>query len=274
VPDDSELQSLLDLAQAEIRRLREENGALRELEEEMQLASRIQTSILPPKLSIDGLELATAMVPAATVCGDYYDAQLTGDGCWIGIGDVCGHGVTAGLVMMMMQSAIAAAGRARPDGSPRDILAVVNDVIYENIHRRLGIREFVTLSLLRYRSSERTITFAGAHEDILVVRTDGRIDVIETRGIWLGQKKDIWNVTVEGRFELDDGDLVALFTDGITEARNAANAHFGVERVARIVADNRLEPPDAICARVLEAASAWTAVQDDDRTIVVARRRT
>src|SRR6185436_18733813 len=100
------------------------------LESELEIATRIQTSILPRGIQIPGLEIAAAMKPADEVGGDYYDVQPAANGCWIGIGDVAGHGLTAGLVMMMTQSAIAALVRTRPSAGPGELIATLNRVIF------------------------------------------------------------------------------------------------------------------------------------------------
>src|SRR5690606_17839050 len=123
------------------------------LEDEMEIAARIQTSILPQDLAVPGLEVGARMVPATEVGGDYYDVIPQVDGAWIGVGDVAGHGLRAGLVMLMVQSAVASLVRERPGASPRDLVATLNVTIADNVRRRLQQDEHVTFSLLRYRRS-------------------------------------------------------------------------------------------------------------------------
>ena len=103
------------------------------LEKEMEIAARIQTSILPRDVSVAGLEIAAAMHAATEVGGDYYDVVPVDDGCWIGIGDVAGHGLGTGLVMLMMQSGIGALARKMPDAAPRDLLLALNTMLVENV---------------------------------------------------------------------------------------------------------------------------------------------
>ena len=136
------------------------------LEKEMEIATRIQTSILPRDINVAGLEIAAAMQPATEVGGDYYDVVPVDDGCWIGIGDVAGHGLGTGLMMLMMQSGFSALARKLPDASPRDLLLALNTMLVENVRVRLGQHEHATLTLLRYRR-DGSLTFAGAHEEIL-----------------------------------------------------------------------------------------------------------
>src|SRR5205814_8144437 len=96
------------------------------LEGEMAVARRIQTSMLPRTLNARGLEVSARTLAAEEVGGDYYDVLPTADGAWIGIGDVAGHGLPAGIIMLTIQSAIAALTQDRPDAAPKQILAPAN----------------------------------------------------------------------------------------------------------------------------------------------------
>ena len=161
------------------------------LEKEMEIAARIQTSILPRDVTVAGLEISAAMHAATEVGGDYYDVVPVDDGCWLGIGDVAGHGLGTGLVMLMMQSGIGALARKMPDAAPRDLLLALNTMLVENVRERLGQHEHATLTLIRYRR-DGSLTFAGAHEEMLVRRAaTGRCERIETPGAWVGAKRDI-----------------------------------------------------------------------------------
>ncbi|HEV8248102.1 MAG TPA: substrate-binding domain-containing protein, partial [Polyangiaceae bacterium] len=139
------------------------------LEQELSIATHIQTSILPRDLAVPGLAIAAAMIPATEVGGDYYDVLLVEGGCWIGIGDVAGHGLRPGLVMMMLQSVVSTVGRHSPNAPPSELIGVVNAVLYDNIRQRLGQDEHATLSLMRY-SENGELVFAGAHEDLIIRR--------------------------------------------------------------------------------------------------------
>ena len=122
------------------------------------------------------------MHAATEVGGDYYDVVPVDDGCWLGIGDVAGHGLGTGLVMLMMQSGIGALARKMPDAAPRDLLLALNTMLVENVRERLGQHEHATLTLIRYRR-DGSLTFAGAHEEMLVRRAaTGRCERIETPG--------------------------------------------------------------------------------------------
>src|SRR5207248_636568 len=130
------------------------------------------------------------------VGGDYYDVLPTADGAWIAIGDVAGHGLPAGIIMLTVQSAVAALTDAKPQAGPRDILTVLNRVIYANIQHRLMIRDYVTLSLIRFFRDGRLVV-AGAHEDIIIYRAAQRqCDILPTPGTWIGVINDIESFTV------------------------------------------------------------------------------
>jgi DNA-binding LacI/PurR family transcriptional regulator/serine phosphatase RsbU (regulator of sigma subunit) len=245
----------------------------RRLAQELSIATRIQTSILPRNLSVRGLDIAATMLPATEVGGDYYDVVPTDRGCWIGIGDVAGHGLRSGLVMMMLQSVVAALVRSTPGASPSEVLRVVNDVLYENVRRRLCQDEHATLSLLRYDASGELV-FAGAHEDMLVLRAaTGQIELVPTLGTWVAATLDISDATQDSRCQLRDGDVLVLYTDGVIEALNRSGEQFGIERLSKELLRSATEPADKIRDRLCAAVTEFMAVQDDDVALLVARYR-
>jgi sigma-B regulation protein RsbU (phosphoserine phosphatase) len=125
------------------------------LRSEMRIATEIQAGILPHAVRVEGLEIAAAMRPATEVAGDYYDVVPTEHGCWIGIGDVTGHGLTAGLVMLMVHSVVRGVSLRNSDAAPSEIFSVLNAVLYDNVHNRMGQEQHATLTLIRYDRSGR-----------------------------------------------------------------------------------------------------------------------
>lgn len=251
------------------------NEAVRtaKIQEELAIARRVQTSILPRSFPVEGLEIAATMVPAEEVGGDYYDVIPFPGGCWIAIGDVSGHGLNAGLVMLMVQSALGAICRASPGGSPSDALCTLNELIFDNVRRRLEQEDFVTLSLLRIASDGRVV-FAGAHEDILVARRDtGQVERIPSSGTWIGGMRDIRAVTKDRSLELRDGDVILLYTDGVTEAMNAKGKLFDPDRLCAALGRAHRSSPERIRDQVLEEVRAWMARQMDDITVLALRFR-
>ena len=242
------------------------------LQQELDLAQRIQSSILPRDLRVPRLRVAAAMVPATQVGGDYYDVLPVPDGCWIGVGDVAGHGLNAGLIMLMMQSIFAALVRHDANLSPGGALEVLNRVLYENIRTRMQTDDHATLTLLRYRD-DGTVTFAGAHEDILVLRAaTGRCEVVFTPGPWVGGARDIARSIVETVVRLEEGDTVVLYTDGITECRRGTDGEeLGIERLQAMVEAHPSATPEELRDAVMAQVKEWSASPDDDVSIVVAR---
>lgn len=239
---------------------------------ELEIATRIQTSILPRDLRIPGLEIAAAMQTATEVGGDYYDVLATAEGGWLGIGDVSGHGLNSGLVMLMLQSGVASLVRQDPLASPSDVVTTLNGVVYDNIRARLGKDDHATLCLLRW-SSDGRLVFAGGHEDMLVCRAaGGPCEVIPTDGAWVGAMPDVSGCVPDASLQLAEGDTLLLYTDGLTEAPGAEGELFGHERLARALEDVREAGVTAIRDHLMQLVRAWSQEDRDDISVVVVRR--
>jgi serine phosphatase RsbU (regulator of sigma subunit) len=144
--------------------------------------------------------------------------------------------------------------------------------LYENIRQRMAQDEHVTLTLIRYESSG-ALTFAGAHEDILIHRAkQAKVEIVPTSGTWVGAVRDISHSTRDTACKLEPGDVLLLHTDGISEARNAAGEPFGIERLSRALERASSKPVQAIRDTILAELRAWTPVFDDDVTLLVARQ--
>jgi phosphoserine phosphatase RsbU/P len=224
-------------------------------------------------VTVPGLEIAATMRTATEVGGDYYDViPVSDDGCWLGIGDVAGHGLGTGLVMLMMQSGISALCRKLPDATPRELLLALNAMLVDNVRMRLGQREHATLTLLRYRQDGR-IAFAGAHEEILILRAaTGRCERLPTPGPWVGAKRAIEAGTVESNIQLQPGDLLVLYTDGLIEAMGRdGRERFGTDRLAALVETHGASAPVAVRDALLAALDVFAEKLDDDVTLLVAR---
>jgi serine phosphatase RsbU (regulator of sigma subunit) len=240
------------------------------LRKEIDLAQHIQSSILPRTLEVSGLGIAARMIPTSQVGGDYYDLLPSADGCWIGIGDVAGHGLDAGLIMLMLQASVAALVARDPSASPRDVLCTLNEVLFDNIHNRLVRDDHATLTLLRYHR-DGSIVFSGAHEEIVVFRaSEGRCEVVRTPGTWVGGRRDIRRGTVESSLRLSRGDVMLLHTDGVTEIRDAGGEPFGLERLCAELERVHAEPPQGIVDHLVQAVGAWGNA-DDDVSLMVFR---
>jgi sigma-B regulation protein RsbU (phosphoserine phosphatase) len=251
---------------------RRERAERARLEEEMRLAARIQASILPRTSRASGYHIATAMQPAAEVGGDYFDVLPFDAGCWVGVGDVAGHGFDTGVIMLMIQAVVAGAATQRPKESPAEIWRTVNSVLYENVRRRLRRNEHATLTLLRCEQDGRVV-HSGAHEDLIVFRSATReVERFPSTGIWVGITPDPEDSQIdENSLTLHPGDVLLLHTDGVTEALDAAGEPFGIERLLVLLRDLGEAPVEQIQAQVMAAVNRWSPLLVDDRTVVVLR---
>jgi sigma-B regulation protein RsbU (phosphoserine phosphatase) len=263
----------MDRMSDELRDAREQAAIKQRLQEEMAIASTIQTSILPRSFDVEGLEIAARMLPASEVGGDYFDVIPLPEACWIGVGDVAGHGLPAGLVMLMVQSATAAVVRNGPSARPSEHLTVLNAVLDENIRRRLDQDEHVTYTLFRF-DRDGEVTFAGAHEEIVIWReAERRCERIPTPGPWLGTMTSIGALAVNTTLHLAPGDLMVLYTDGVTEAMDGARAQYGLRRVCDEVERLHAAPVAEIRDTIIDSVQRWQAHQRDDLTLVVIRKK-
>lgn len=251
--------------------LREQARMARDLE----IAAGIQAALLPPSLAHPEFEFAGRMRPADEVGGDFYDvlSDERSRALWITIGDVSGHGVPAGLVMLMTQSAFAAYFRANPLARPDEVIRGVNDLLNEQIGVRLRDNKYVTGLLLAHAGGGRFV-FAGAHEWPLVWRAQtGKAELIEAPGPWLGINRDLADIPVSS-LHLGPGDVLCLYSDGLIESRNAAGALFDVdglgqalERAAR--AGRQLSD---IADSVIGSVAEYAREREDDWTLLLIRR--
>lgn len=237
---------------------------------EMVVAKRIQTSLGPKKLSVPGFRIAATMLPADQVGGDYYDVLPSERGCFVGIGDVTGHGLVSGLIMLMIQSMVSTLVSTQPDARPSELVTQLNRVLYPNVRGRLERDDHATFMLLRLEGNR--VTFAGAHEDIVLYRrARDEIEIVPSEGVWVGVREEIGELTTDAEFTLEPGDVLVLHTDGVVEARNADLELFGFERLTQIVRENARESVETILERIVTAARAFCPVQQDDMSCLVLR---
>ncbi len=238
---------------------------------EMEVAKRIQTAILPRNGKLGPWDAHALMVPAAEVGGDYYDLMTTQhQEHWVAVGDVSGHGVESGLVMMMTQTSIASLVNDRPDRSPAEVFSACNRVLRENI-TRLDTNRYMTLNVLRLH--EDRIVVAGKHQDLLVWRkATGQVDEIENSGCWIGVMPDTVGAVEDLSVPVGPGDLVLLFSDGVTEAMDSKGQMFGQQRLRELFAAVASKPDPQVLEELIGAINRFQATQNDDITVVLLRR--
>jgi sigma-B regulation protein RsbU (phosphoserine phosphatase) len=255
----------------EVERSRDELKRTEALRREIQLAHQIQTAILPVSLSIEGFEVAARMKPADDVGGDLYDILPFDDTFWLLVGDVSGHGINSGLVMMMAQAAAYGAIADDPRCSPRDVIAAVNRVVHENVRKRMRRDDYLTLMAARHVGDGRFVA-AGAHQPVFIARPGGRVDVVETPGSWVGLAADVPRGLSEYEFAVEPGDALCLITDGVVEATDAGGELFGEERLRQVLAARGSRSAPELLDDVFAGVEAFASSQADDMTAVVLRR--
>ena len=248
------------------------------LQQEMEIAQKIQMSLLPIEPNVPGYEIAAVMEPADEVGGDYYDVINIGDVNWVVIGDVSGHCLPAGLIMMMVQTAVDVTLRHDPKAPPADVLNAVNTTIVKNI-RQLGETKYMTITIMAV-DKEGRFRFSGLHQDIMIYRAATReVELVETRGMWIGLHDDIGDMLDNDEISLNSGDVLLLYSDGITEAtkKGAKPAEgrpkrdmFGEGRLTEAFGKLGSDKPNTIMKGILEELDDYEF--NDDVTMVVLKR--
>lgn len=261
----TEIQKLYD-------RLQDEN--LR-LGTELDVARRIQMMVLPSKselISVPSLEIAAYVEPANEVGGDYYDVLHTDGRTKIGIGDVTGHGIESGVLMLMVQS-ITRALHEQGISDPLAFLQVLNRAIYKNITRTKADKH-LSLSFLDY--ADGRISISGQHEEVLFIKKGDlqRIDTIDL-GFPIGLEEDISDFVTSMSVSFDPEDVIILFTDGITEAENADGQLYGIERLMGSALRSYGRSAQSIADTIIEELKSFigSAAVLDDITLVVIKRK-
>ena len=213
------------------------------------------------------------MQPADEVGGDYYDVLKKNGILHIGIGDVTGHGLESGVLMLMTQTAI----RTLIEHGETDPIAFVNTLnrtIYKNV-RRMGADKILTFTLVNYQKGQLKIV--GQHEELLLVRQDGQVERVDTLelGFLIGLEENISQWVHEATISLQPGDGVVLYTDGITEAVNKENELYGIERLCAVVSQNWGKSAEAIKQTVVDDITRFIGKQKvyDDLTLVIFKQQ-
>lgn len=202
---------------------------------ELEVTRKLQQMVLPSQAELEairGLDIEGFMEPANEVGGDYYDVLHHDGRTKIGIGDVTGHGLESGVVMIMVQMAVRtllASGMT----DPKLFMDSLNRAVFANV-QRMNTDKNMTLALLDYH--EGKLHLIGQHEEVLLVRKNGQIERIDTidLGFMVGIKSEIAPFLKHLEIDLAIGDGVVLYTDGITEAQNDQEDMYGIDRLCQI----------------------------------------
>jgi phosphoserine phosphatase RsbU/P len=245
------------------------DAELRQLEGELELSQVIQRGLLPQTLpSIEGLNIAAFSRPAQIVGGDYFDFVNFKDGAHgIVMADVSGHGVSAGMFMSSLQTAF---HTLTPDAdSPTEVLERINRLYIHNIK----FTTFVTIFFGKYDPQTRILSYANAghnsaylyrmatNEEIWIKPTAPAIGLMEGFAIYKDEVR------------LDPGDILLLYTDGITEASNYQGRLWGEDNLADIIRANTDSSAEQLIQKILQAMREHTGGNPlaDDVTLLITK---
>jgi serine phosphatase RsbU (regulator of sigma subunit) len=253
----------------EFARLTQESLERERLRRELEVAAEIQAYLYPREFpDFPGYRLAARSSPSRQVAGDTYDVIHHNDQLIVTVADVSGKGVGAGMIA----SGVHAAVRLLSEGTPE------LDVLAQRINRYLVVatenNRFVTFAMLRLAADGGITLVNAGHCPVLVRRRDGTVEHMESSGLPLGILEQARYDEVATR--LHPGDLVLLYTDGVTEAEDADEVEFGVERVEQVFAGIQQPSAEAVCGELLRAVDEFTCGRPlaDDATLLVVERLT
>ena len=268
-PTDARLLSLFANQAAgaiETARLHKDAIEKERIERELELAAGIQRQILPRDLpDVAGVEVAAKNRPTRQVGGDYFDFfQLSGGRLAFLVADVSGKGVPAALLVSTVHAAVhLQIDEAR---TVADLIGRID----RHLQKYAATRKFLTCFFGLIEPDTGTLRYVSAgHNPALLRRTSGVIEQVKATGVPMGMFPNAtWR---EETLVMGSGDLLCVYSDGITEALDTADEEFGLDRLSRLVS---AEPPGQICEAIFDAVSAFAgdAPQYDDQTLLLLRR--
>jgi serine phosphatase RsbU (regulator of sigma subunit) len=246
----------------------------KQLEGQAQLARQVQRDLLPdPAAWPSGLDVGAVCRPAWQVGGDFYDiVALPGGRVSFALGDVSGHGISAALLMGLIHGAMSSPPWGLSDEDPGRAAERLNDLL---LTKSSGDR-FASLFWCLYDPAARKVRYLNAgHLPALRVRRQANghmsMDRLADGGPVLGVLRETAYATVS--IDAGPGDLVVVFSDGITEASNSSGEPFGEDRLIALIATEHHRPSPEICEAILAAVGAFSgkAPRQDDQTLLVVR---
>lgn len=244
------------------RRTLRRDQQLQEIQKELEIARRIQQSILPGEFpNSTHFQVAARYVPMTSVAGDFYD-YIVADNHQAGllIADVSGHGVPAALIASMVK--LAAASQRAVAADPSRFLSGMNSALLGNTQN-----QFVTAAYVHLNAESRELRYSAAgHPPMLLSRNGGIIEIEENGLILAAFDFATYSTAIHN---LEPGDRILLYTDGIVEASNAAGDFFGHSALCDLLAKTRGLSPAMAADSVISSVRQWSAKQDDDLTVLV-----
>jgi phosphoserine phosphatase RsbU/P len=244
------------------RRTLRRDQQLTEIQKELEVARRIQRSILPAEFRGPAeFRVAARYVPMTSVAGDFYDFVLTDQHqAGLLIADVSGHGVPAALIASMVK--LAAASQRMVAADPARLLAGMNSALLGNTQE-----QFVTAAYVHLDSQSRELRYSAAGHPPMLLLRNGNVIEVEENGLMLAafDSASYSNAT----HRLEPGDRLLLYTDGIVEASNASGDMFGQDSLRHTLKMTAALSPSAAADSIIFSVTKWSAKQDDDLTVLV-----
>jgi serine phosphatase RsbU (regulator of sigma subunit) len=256
--------------EAQRRQVAEKLEAERRAAQELEIARQVQARLFPQRLPmIHSLEYAGLCLQARAVGGDYHDfLDLGRNRFGLIVGDISGKGIAAALLMANLQANVRSLSAIALD-EPERLLRSVNQFFFQSTNDSA----YATLFFAEYDDKLRRLSYANCgHLPPVLLRRDGTIERLESTATVLGLFED-WDCSIAER-SLQSGDMLVLFTDGVTESFNSAGEEFGEERLIDALQRYRELPPSALISAVVSEVQAFSPHQQyDDITLTVAKCR-
>jgi serine phosphatase RsbU (regulator of sigma subunit) len=237
---------------------------------ELEIARQVQSRLFPQRLPHSRtLEYAGLCLQARQVGGDYYDfLNLGRERLGLVIGDIAGKGIAAALLMANLQANLRSQCAIALD-QPQRFLRSVNQLFYENT----ADSAYATLFFAEYDDAQQRLRYANCgHLCGLLLRTDDSLERLDTTGAVLGLFEE-WDCSI-GECRLGSGDLLVLYTDGVTESFSEADEEFGEARLIEGLRRRRDLPPQALLDSIVDDVRKFSPhEQNDDITLIVAKCR-
>ncbi|HEY1462727.1 MAG TPA: PP2C family protein-serine/threonine phosphatase [Terriglobales bacterium] len=244
------------------RRTLQRDQQLNEIQNELEVARRIQLSILPTEFPKSAyFQTASRYVPMTSVAGDFYDYVIADDyQAGLLIADVSGHGVPAALIASMVK--LAASSQRGSADDPARFLSGMNTALYGNTQN-----QFVTAAYVHLNAKSGELRYSAAGHPPMLLLRNGGITKIEENGLILAAFD--FASYVNAVYKLESGDRLLLYTDGIIEASNASGDFFGHDALCDLLKTTAKLSSSAAADSIMASIRAWSAKQDDDLTVVV-----
>ncbi len=263
------------------------------IRQEIEIAEDLQLSLLPEIRKVDGYDISAFMETADEVGGDYYDFYLEDEPYFGVFGDVSGHGLKSGLIMMMAEVAFNTIMR-NPSRRIEDLASIyqqINLILHDNIQNRLGKNSkigeqysymFMTFNLFRFDLKGNFEVVGADFATPFICRKNGGIEEVDSNASLIGIKENAISSCHAKKVKLNSGDLIVFYSDGITEGKKynrkdivglkKTDFLYGRKRLYEIIQKNKDKASKEIISMVIDSVHKWIAEQDDDMTIVIVKK--